>query len=332
MSAETAKRRSDARNHHFVPQFYLKGFARLRSKDAQLTAFNLATGDQFVTRPRNVAAKRDYNRVDIEGVDPNFVETEMSKIEGDLDAAFKRIIDTESIEDRDDLSWVLVLISRLAVTTPAFRDQRDKIMADVAKKMIQMSLRTEETWTSVLSGMPDEMKRKPAIPYAEMKKAIDTGAIYPVTSKDALIAQEVQLWADVMPIIEARKWTLMISNNAIGNFATSDRPVSLRWDDESMNRNNYGVGLGMRKTTLIFPLSRHLAVSGSFEYDNGVVPASPELVAQINLRTFMGAEKQVYAPDDFPMVDKDRAIRPFSETMIWKEIRTRTSEAKIANT
>jgi hypothetical protein len=165
-----------------------------------------------------------------------------------------------------------------------------------------------------------------------MKKAIDTGAIYPVTSKDALIAQEVQLWADVMPIIEARKWTLMISNNAIGNFATSDRPVSLRWEDESRNNSIYGVGLGMKETTLIFPLSRHLAISGSFEYDNGVVPASPELVAQVNLRTFMGAEKQIYAPGDFLMVDKDRAIRPFSETMIWEEIRTRASGAKIANT
>ena len=167
---------------------------------------------------------------------------------------------------------MIVLISRLAVTSPAFREQRDKFMADVAKKMLQMSLRTEETWASVMSGMPDDMRRKPAVPYAKMKKAVDTGAIYPVTSKDALIAQEVQLWADMMPIIEARKWTLMTSDNATGNFATSDRPVSLRWDDESMNGKTYGVGLGMKKTTLIFPLSRHLAVSGSFEYDNGVVP------------------------------------------------------------
>ena len=322
MGNANEKKGGDARNHHFVPQFYLKGFAKLRSKDAKLTAFNLTTGKQFETRPRNVAAKRDYNRVEIEGVDPNFVETEMAKIEGNLDAAFKRIIDAESIEDRDDFSWMLVLISRLAVTSPAFRNQRDKFMADVAKKMLQASLSTEETWASAMSGMPDEMKRSPAIPYAKMKEAVDTGAIYPVTSKDALIAQEVKLWADIMPIIEARKWTLMISDNALGNFATSDRPVSLRWDDESMNGKIYGVGLGMKSTTLIFPLSRHLAVSGSFEYENGTVPASPELVAQVNLRTFMGAEKQIYGPDDFPMIDKDRAIRPFSETSIWKEIQS----------
>ena len=40
----------------------------------------------------------------------------------------------------------------------------------------------------------------------------------------------------------------------------------------------------------------------------------------------MGAEKQIYAPDDFPMVDKDGAIRPFSKTTVWKEIQTHTSE------
>ena len=320
-----------ARNHHFVPQFYLKGFAKFRFKDAKLTAFDLITGRRFSTRPRNVAAKRDYNRVDIEGVDPNFVETEMSKIEGDLDAAFKRVIDSGSIENRDDLSWVLVLLSRLAVTSPASRGLRDKFAADVAKKMMQTMLHTEETWKSVLSRMPEEIKRKPAYPYADMKKAINTGAIYPVTSKHALIEQEVKLWADIMPIIEARKWTLMVANNAVGNFATSDRPVSLRWDDETMNGRARGVGLGIRNTTLIFPVSRHLAVSGSFEYDNDVVVASPELVAQVNLRTLIGADKQLYAPDEFPIVDKDGAIRPFGETAIWKEVQMRASESKTAD-
>jgi hypothetical protein len=54
-----------ARNHHFVPQFYLKGFAKPRSKDGKLIVFDLKNRKTFVTRTRNVAAKRDYNRVDI---------------------------------------------------------------------------------------------------------------------------------------------------------------------------------------------------------------------------------------------------------------------------
>ena len=78
-------------------------------------------------------------------------------------------------------------------------------------------------------------------------------------------------------------------------------------------------------------MSRHLAVLGSFEYDNDVVVASPELVAQVNLRTLIGADKQLYAPDEFPIVDKDGAIRPFGETAIWKEVQMRASESTTAD-
>ena len=73
----TSDENGGARNHHFVPQFYLKGFARPRSKDGRLTVFDLKTRKSFATRPRNVAARRDYNRIEIEGQDPNAIESQL---------------------------------------------------------------------------------------------------------------------------------------------------------------------------------------------------------------------------------------------------------------
>ncbi|QDX27004.1 DUF4238 domain-containing protein [Sphingomonas suaedae] len=70
--------RGGARNHHFVPQYYLKGFATPRSKDGWLSVFDLKEQKSFKTWPRNVAARRDYHRVDIERVDPNIVETQLA--------------------------------------------------------------------------------------------------------------------------------------------------------------------------------------------------------------------------------------------------------------
>ncbi|WP_265923371.1 DUF4238 domain-containing protein [Cupriavidus nantongensis] len=58
---------NDARNHHYVPQCYLKGFARNRSKNAQLFVVDTKTKRAFVTTPRNLAAQRDFNRVEIPG-------------------------------------------------------------------------------------------------------------------------------------------------------------------------------------------------------------------------------------------------------------------------
>ena len=99
-----------ARNHHFVPQYYLKGFATPRSKDGWLSVFDLKEQKSFKTRPRNVAARRDYHRVDIDGVDPNIVETQLATLDDQADKAFRRVIAARSIADRDDFSFLLTLI------------------------------------------------------------------------------------------------------------------------------------------------------------------------------------------------------------------------------
>ena len=62
---------NNARNHHWVPQCYLKGFAKSRSKNAQLHVADFEANRQFMTIPRNVAAAGDFNRIDIDGVNPN---------------------------------------------------------------------------------------------------------------------------------------------------------------------------------------------------------------------------------------------------------------------
>src|SRR4051812_1710975 len=84
---EMSKNGGGARNHHFVPQFYLKGFAKPRSKDGKLFVCDMKERRRFQTRPRNVAAKRDFNRVEAEHIDPNIVESQLSAIESEFDQA-----------------------------------------------------------------------------------------------------------------------------------------------------------------------------------------------------------------------------------------------------
>lgn len=73
-----------ARNHHFVPQFYLKNFAKPRSKDGKLFVCDMKERRRFQTKPRNVAARRDFNRVEAEHVDPNVVESQLGVIEASV--------------------------------------------------------------------------------------------------------------------------------------------------------------------------------------------------------------------------------------------------------
>jgi hypothetical protein len=79
----------------------------------------------------------------------------------------------------------------------------------------------------------------------------------------------------------------------------------------------FGPGLGLGGTSVIFPISRHLAIDGRFEQGGGVVQATPEIVAAVNVATLSSAMRQLYSADDFPITDLDRTIRPFSQSAVW---------------
>jgi hypothetical protein len=52
-----------ARQHHYVPQCYLKGFVKDRKKP-KLFVVDCKERRSFSTSPDNVAAERDFHRID----------------------------------------------------------------------------------------------------------------------------------------------------------------------------------------------------------------------------------------------------------------------------
>ncbi len=314
-----------ARNHHYVPQYYLKGFAKPCSKDGKLTVFDLKDRKSFVTRPRNVAARRDYNRIEIEGQNPNAVENKLAELEALGDQAFRRIIAARSIEDRDDFSFVHVLLARIAISNPAFRDQRDQIISQVGSMMMHNMVATSERWDAITGQMGPELGGDP-IPYEEARAAVEGGGIVANATRETLIEQEIMLWPSILPLLEQRKWTLLIAPPGSTGFITSDRPFSLQWNDETMNRGPYGVGLGCADTTLIFPLSHSLAVVGSFEHGGGSSVVDESIVAAVNFSLFQAAMRQVYASADFPVTDVGKVVRNFSKSEVWRRVRERPTD------
>lgn len=310
-----------ARNHHFVPQYYLKGFATPRSKDGWLTVFDLKERKSFKTRPRNVAARRDYHRVDIDGVDPNIVETQLATLDDRADKAFRRVIAAQSIADRDDFSFVLTLIAQIVITGPAFREMRAGIIRQMGSVMMHNMVASPERWAEVTNGASGDPRiGGDPIPYEEARAAVENGEIVPVAAKEVLIEQEWKLWPAILPILEGRKWTLLIAPSASAGFVTSDRPFSLKWNDASLDGGPYGPGLGTGDTNLIFPLSRDLALIGSFEAGGATVEVDETRLAVINLMIFVGAMRQVYGAADFVIMDADRNVRPFSQSALWRQV------------
>jgi len=74
-----------ARTHHYVARCYLKGFAvQRRKKKPQITVFDGKDRKVFIAAVDNVALERDFNRVEIEGLEPDSFENAMAGFEGEI--------------------------------------------------------------------------------------------------------------------------------------------------------------------------------------------------------------------------------------------------------
>src|SRR5215813_3574148 len=105
-----------ARKHHYVPQLYLSGFANAAG---QLYAVNARDRKSFRTTPENVAAERDFNTVEAEGIPPDALEKELAKLESEIAPGIKRIRETASFgENRKDREDAINLIALMSLRNP----------------------------------------------------------------------------------------------------------------------------------------------------------------------------------------------------------------------
>ena len=114
-----------ARKHHYVPQMYLTGFA---NKGDQYFVVDASTRKAFTTSTANIAAERDYNKIEVDGVPADALEKELGHFEGGISPAIKRVRETASFgENGRDREDIINLITLLAVRNPRTRHDMERL-------------------------------------------------------------------------------------------------------------------------------------------------------------------------------------------------------------
>jgi len=157
----------------------------------------------------------------------------------------------------------------------------DNLYKDITDKITMMTMETEERYIS--SCIQAGISENDIIPYEEQKAFVFDNSRYEIEiNQEVHIKSELENIGYLVDILYQRNWYLIVSNETIGEFITSDHPVSLI----SLVRLPplYGVGYGMKKTEVCFPISKYLAFK-----------ATTRLVEDINIRTYEFARKQVFS-------------------------------------
>ncbi len=293
---------TQARHHHHIPQFYLRGFAASTGKDGyRLTVADLAAEKFFDTNPRNVGGERDFNRIEIEGHAPDALEQQLAGFETEVAESIRCVGESQRFEG-DDRRNILNLIALLIVRSPQMREHIRKMSEQLMKQMLSVSLASKQRWEEQEARMIAEGKGPPTnelgLTYEEVKEFHERGEYDILLNRGYHIGLELRMHDPVLRALAARKWTLYTSDDSTGCFVTTDRPVMLThlkpMEVPPIYRNS--PGFGTPETEVIFPLTKHMTLAGLFEGEESIVRANMQVVAHANTRMIHGAYGQVYMP------------------------------------
>lgn len=306
-----------ARNHHYLSQFYLKGFTDGRSKKSKLAVLDCAEAKSFETKPRNVGSIRDFNRVDVEGVDPNAIEKALSGLEGSVATAIKHIEESQAFcgENR---TLVLNLIASMAIRNPAMRDNMRGFRVQIAERIMDLALASEERWNRQVEQMKAAGYDVGDVSYESIKEFHESKRYVIEVAREFHIDMEFKVIEAVLPYLSARGWKLLIRDTGAGAFITSDRPVVLFWNNpESIPPlHRHSPGYGMKDTTVYLPLSQDCALVGLFNEKDAVLNADARLIAHFNTVMLHLGGSQIYAPKlTFQFVGSDGELLTGQEAL-----------------
>lgn len=272
-------KKSETRGHHYLSKCYLKGFSIPGDPSTIIPIDLVSSKVQPPANLRKVAKERDFNRVNIDGIAPNYLEDALAQhFEGHVATALRNIEKTRQFIEEDRII-ILNLIALFAVRNPSRRDQYNYVMNHIYKTILSIAAQN-------VGGTSNGV-----LITDEFKKFVDEDNYKLVSSKNEHIQAELRIFNEMLPYFFHRKWALIQSPEG-AEFITSDFPVVLIWTEQE--KHKFAPGFGLSGTQIHFALSKQIALVGDFEGIDEVSIASKETVALINTNIISFARRWIY--------------------------------------
>lgn len=286
-----------ARQHHYIPRFFLEGFV---DADGFVHVFDLLEARQWKAKPNGAARIRDFYRVENPDLDPNEVETGLSRIEHELAPAIMRLRQDRVLppEGTEDFARIANLIALLAARVPAAIDTFANPLAKVGDRLVGLILQSPERYESHLAQRREEGEDVSGAPsWAQMKEMYESGAFKVEVTQDYRVAIMLQSMQIILPWLSGRNWALISTDevSSTGPFVCSDRPVCLSWTKRMLPI--YSPGWGTRNTQMLLPLTGDLTIWSAYEPGDPLVTADASQVATVNSLSLRQADRFLFSPE-----------------------------------
>ena len=285
-----------ARRHHYLPRAYLAGFTDSGTIDGRCCVLDVHSGKRFESSPTNLAVERDFNRIEIEGEEPDALEQAFSELEGHATAAIRRASDTGSFPQREDYDNIINLIVLIALRNPQTRESWNRARAQLARLTAEL-LVSRKTIFDHNVGQAREAGYLSAeasqVPYEEVRGFIKGGQYDIICPRAGNQLVELQAFDTLLKVFARRLWSLCLAPSEGPEFVCSDHPVTLVSKEPGLRAP---IGFGLHHTEVCVPLNRKIGLYGVFEEElPSVVQLTEYGVAEFNNRVASNASRHVFS-------------------------------------
>jgi hypothetical protein len=291
------------RNHHIVPQFYLAGFTDTGMDDGTLYVYDYFQAKSYRASPKQACRERDYYRLEEPGVDPNELEGELSRVEGEIAPVLRAVIDRGKIAHGSEVGSLLSLAALIHARNRRGRHQLAEFLSGSLTSHLAERAIPREKWEKIRASqsrfgageLPDYEEA------VELAAANEWRAPAPQILLKTMISDAQRM---LMESLLPRRWDLMRADpDDCGGFITSDSPLA--WGDIG----DSAASLTDEPIEITFPLAKSLALVSHVGAHSANCDAVPEIVAHINSRTHMMSTGLLFHPEpDFMLFRHRRFI------------------------
>lgn len=287
----------EKKSQHFVPKAYLAAWVDPACPPGQsyLWAFDTSTGIAKAKGPQNLFVSKDFYTIKMpDGARDLRIENGLQNVEQGI-----VVLRQDFLEKRRPIPLVrhaklMAFVSAMGARTPSFRDHHRSSWEKVVKIGEELEKRVAEM-------QPAEKRRLASmtIPSSGPKMTLEQVkelAAHPIQNMlPAILQSEV-------PLLLQMQLTVFIAPHG-SSFITSDAPAT-RYDPEAHRRpiQFRGPGLGFKTVEVVLPMSPKIAllIHHGARRESLIRPVlyrdvSPEVVAEVNRRTFAFAKETVVA-------------------------------------
>ncbi|HHT9133944.1 MAG TPA: DUF4238 domain-containing protein [Candidatus Avalokitesvara rifleensis] len=281
------------KRHHYIPQFYLKGFVD-PNNEPYIWVYDIDSGKIMQTKAENIAYEKHYfSFIDKEGEkDSETIENQIAIIETEASKVINKILKYNTLNQMGKYTFA-VFVALMMVRAPYFRRRAELLMKEMIKVYFKFWASNKAGFEASIRQFEKETGDRIGERVEEARQYfLNEGYKVKLHPQFGLRSTLIHL-KELCTIFFGIRWEFIKASKEY-RFLTGDNPL-LYCDPTS--RKGLGVGLMNNNIEVSIPLSKDLLALGTWKGLEGYRDATNYEIKELNRRTVSAALRFVFSSE-----------------------------------